>query len=343
MACPECVGRSSLKPDGGDSGRSICHEQILELHILEPNAIAMQQMFVSNHREATQSEILTAEPSLPTAQKTTWCESLKFLNIRAMVKSLQRPAAKRPSSQRTVAKPQFPKALVINLARRRDRWTEVENRLQHIKGLDFERLEAVDGTLDPIGTSEVGQSWTTAANWHYVTRTFKGGKKCGYQVKELQLTIGERGCAASHVMAWQRCCAWRKPILVLEDDARPTGTFAKTLSKALKEVRRSSPHVLWLGYVQAAPWRRRVGPTVREAEYLWTTVAYILWPAGARKLLAELPVNQPVDNFMSHLMAARKLRGFAIVPKVVSQAKGWNEDNDVVHSDDAAWAQDCGA
>ena len=42
----------------------------------------------------------------------------------------------------------------------------------------------------------------------------------------------------------------------------------------------------------------KVGPTVREAEYLWTTVAYILWPAGvayilwpagARKLLAELP------------------------------------------------------
>ena len=145
----------------------------------------------------------------------------------------------------------------------------------------------------------------------------------------------------------------------------------------------------------------KVGPTVREAEYLWTTVAYILWPAGARKLLAELPgaelavsvlrskrgysgsilccffsvhslfhiatclehsgyqyafqfelqqgsmhtrkqqtqpckcklfknlravmktqpasaVNQPVDNFMSHLMAARKLRGFAIVPKVAT-------------------------
>jgi len=259
-----------------------------------------------------------------------------------MVKSLQRPAAKRPSSQRTVAKPQFPKALVINLARREDRWKEVENRLQHIKGLNFERLEAVDGTLDPIRASEVGQSWTTAANWHYVTRTFKGGKKCGYKVKELQLTTGERGCAASHVMVWQRCCAWRKPVLVLEDDARPTGTFAKTLSKALKEVRRSSPHVLWLGYVKAAPWRRKVGPTVREAEYLWTTVAYILWPAGARKLLAELPVNQPVDNFMSHLMAARKLRGFAIAPKVVSQAKGWNEDNDVVHSDDAAWVQDCG-
>eukprot|EP00434_Breviolum_minutum_P040957 symbB.v1.2.036420.t1/scaffold5137.1/size30495/1 len=188
---------------------------------------------------------------------------------------------------------------------------------------------------------KVGRRWTTAKNWKYVTRTFEGGKKCGYRVQELLLTPGERGCAASHVMAWRRCSACRKPMLVLEDDARPRRTFAAVLSKALKEVRGSSPHVLWLGYTKAAPWRRRVSPTVREAEYLWTTVAYILWPSGARKLLAELPVNQPVDNFMSNLVALRTLRGFATVPKLVTQAKGWNEDNDVVHSDEKAWVQNC--
>lgn len=90
---------------------------------------------------------------------------------------------------------------------------------------------------------------------------------------------------------------------------------------------------------------------MREAEYLWTTVAYILWPSGARKLLAELPglatqkhefdamdllsnrcelfaksskprpVNQPVDNFMSNLVALRTLRGFATVPKLAPWQK----------------------
>eukprot|EP00438_Fugacium_kawagutii_P034851 Skav225547 [mRNA] locus=scaffold81:201881:202429:+ [translate_table: standard] len=58
--------------------------------------------------------------------------------------------------------------------------------------------------------------WTTATNWQYVTRTFEGGSKCGYRVKELQLTAGERGCAASHVLAWRRCSEGRKPVLVLE-------------------------------------------------------------------------------------------------------------------------------
>lgn len=38
-------------------------------------------------------------------------------------------------------------------------------------------------------------------------------------LEELLLTPGERGCAASHVMAWRRCSACRKPMLVLEVDA----------------------------------------------------------------------------------------------------------------------------
>lgn len=72
---------------------------------------------------------------------------------------------------------------------------------------------------------------------------------------------------------------------------------------------------------EAAPWRRSVSSAVREAEYLWTTVGYVLWPSGARRLLEALPVDQPVDNFMSDLMSRGRLRGYAIVPPVVKQAK----------------------
>eukprot|EP00434_Breviolum_minutum_P034378 symbB.v1.2.030427.t1/scaffold3249.1/size60221/3 len=69
-----------------------------------------------------------------------------------MVKFVRRPASKR-SSRGGVIQPQFPKALVINLARRRDRWNEVEDRLRRIKGLRFDRLEAVDGTSETIATN----------------------------------------------------------------------------------------------------------------------------------------------------------------------------------------------
>merc|ERR1719215_442100 len=109
--------------------------------------------------------------------------------------------------------------------------------------------------------------------------------------------------------------------MVLEDDALPLKNFQSRTRTALSELSGETPDVLYLGYTQAATWRRRVGTVVQEAEYLWTTVGYVLWPAGARKLLAALPVDQPVDNFMSKLMAAGTLRGFAVVPDIVKQAK----------------------
>jgi len=60
---------------------------------------------------------------------------------------------------------------------------------------------------------------------------------------------------------------------------------------------------LYLGYSQAADWKREVSADVVESIYVWTTVAYIIWPAGARLLLNQLPVNQPVDNWMATLAA----------------------------------------
>ena len=39
---------------------------------------------------------------------------------------------------------------------------------------------------------------------------------------------------------------------------------------------------------------------LQKAEYVWTTVAYVISPLGAKKLLeVARPINQPVDNFMA--------------------------------------------
>ena len=130
-------------------------------------------------------------------------------------------------------------------------------------------------------------------------------------------------------------------MVILEDDAKPLKGFSARLREALQDLSSQETDILYLAYTQAAPWRRTVSASVREAEYLWTTVAYVLWPSGARKLLAALPIDQPVDNFMASLMAQKILRGYAVVPQVVEQAKPWNVDNDVVHSDDTAWVQNC--
>jgi len=238
----------------------------------------------------------------------------------------------------------LPTTVVVNLARRPDRWKSIQRTLNALEGgpLRFERLEAVDGS-NGVPLELVARSWSTARNWRYVVRVFEGGEECGYMQKELDLTPGERGCAASHIVAWRRCAQASGPLMILEDDAAPLKGFMHSLRKALAGVQTESPDILYLGYTQASPWRRKVSNLLREADYLWTTVAYVLWPPGAQKLLAKLPVDQPVDNFMAGLMASRQLRGFAVFPCIVEQAKAWNVDNDVSHSDDAAWIQNCTA
>lgn len=236
----------------------------------------------------------------------------------------------------------LPHALIVNLQRRPDRWEECRQRLNDLGGaLSFERAEAVDGSSEHIPSEVVRHRWSTARNWRYVTNIFEGGKDCGYEAVELDLTVGERGCAASHVVLWRRVAASTEPYVILEDDAKFLPKFVDRTQRALKQLVNAGekPDILYLGYSQAAPWRRKVGSAVNEAEYLWTTVGYILWPLGAKKLLAALPVDQPVDNFMAALTSGRVMRGFAVVPEVVEQAKPWNVDSDVPHSDDVAWQQ----
>ena len=122
------------------------------------------------------------------------------------------------------------------------------------------------------------------------------------------------------------------PLLVLEDDAFPLKAFVSRTQQALDELRVAGedPALLYLGYTRAAPLRRRVGKAVWEAECLWTTVGYIVWPNAARKLLGALPIDQPVDSFLAALTSSGRLRAFAVTPAVLRQAKAWNVDNAVL-------------
>jgi glycosyl transferase family 25 len=232
-------------------------------------------------------------------------------------------------------------ALVVNLDRRPDRMADAASRLrEQCPWLKYTRLPASDGHRDITSPSQCSTSWHTGKNTEYqILRSKRKGwdDLDTYFVRELELTAGERGCALSHIRAWQHCvdhCGEDQPLLVLEDDAAPTAEFTAVLSRAMTAVPRDA-HLLYLGYSQAAEWRREVSSDLVEAEYVWTTVAYIVWPAGARVLLSKLPVNQPVDNFMACLCADRDIKAYCVSPKIVLQVEAWNVNSDVSHSDEA--------
>jgi len=235
-------------------------------------------------------------------------------------------------------------AIVVNLVRRPDRMVGCAARLQaYCPWLPFVRFDACDGRQTVMKESEVVTSWHTGRNVEYQRqRAIRKGwdDLDSYQVRELVLSPGERGCAVSHIRAWEHCLERagdsNRPLLVLEDDAAPTPEFTTSLERALAATPEDA-HILYLGYSQAAEWRREISADVVEAEYVWTTVGYIVWPAGARILLSRLPVNQPVDNWMATLCADNDIKAYCVRPKIIRQAEAWNVNSDVAHSDENYW------
>ena len=85
--------------------------------------------------------------------------------------------------------------------------------------------------------------------------------------------------------------------------------------------------------------RRHTGGAISRhtcrVEYVWTTVGYIIWPAGARLLMSRLPVDGPVDNWMAQMCADGDLKAYCVRPKIIRQCDEWNVNSDVGHSDEA--------
>jgi GR25 family glycosyltransferase involved in LPS biosynthesis len=264
------------------------------------------------------------------------------------------------------------RTIVISLDSRRDRWSKILSQLAPLNKSDvlrIQRLKAAQpmGTKSSVDTearshtsnaifsgvleqqeadgfetlyganfheSDVTKIWSTDTNSKHVPFSYF------YAGNQLMLSKGERGCAMSHIQAWQEVVGGSKdshaPTLILEDDAVLSLDFVHQLRSLLQRTALASnkPDMVYLGYEVAVPLKREVAPGIYEARYLWTTIAYLLWPSGARKLLQALPVNQPVDNFIAALVESGHIKALAVEPKLVHAWNSWDVNSDIAHSDE---------
>ena len=79
------------------------------------------------------------------------------------------------------------------------------------------------------------------------------------------------------------------------------------------------------GGAQVCAWRDEADavhlPNLREAEYLYQTSSYLIWPEAARTLLAHLPIDAPADCFLAKHVLNRRLRALVAKPKLARQAR----------------------
>jgi len=264
------------------------------------------------------------------------------------------------------------KVLLLGLERRPDRRERCEKMLaEHAPWLSVEFFRATDGKADVIPDEEVAKTWNTKCNSLYgayedvmdkngnVLHTAADFADPGV---EYEFSPGERGCAHSHYCMWKRVAEMEGPMLILEDDvqldfertdgSRMSGeVFKERLANGMQAAADKEADVLYLGwsgfrdgnYKHLKAPRGKKSPVVRKAEYVWTTVAYVLWPAGAKKLLDRAqPMNQPVDNFMGWESREGRLSSWVLLDSgdtddtwaggIVTQLD-FNGDSDIKKSD----------
>lgn len=244
---------------------------------------------------------------------------------------------------------------------------------KEVPWLKSEFFRATDGKLDAIPDEEVARTWNTKNNSLYGAYEDvhdKDGKLLYSEQDfsdpgvEYEFSPGERGCAHSHYRMWQLAAKARGPTLILEDDVQlifersggdmsDGSTFTARLELGMQEATKKEADVLYLGWAGHREGNYKhheessasgiASDILRKAEYVWTTVAYVIWPRGAQKLLERAkPLNQPVDNFMAWECRERRLDAYVLLDEgdddetwaggIVTQLD-FNGDSDIKKSD----------
>ncbi|BDA85776.1 hypothetical protein Sa4125_33180 [Aureimonas sp. SA4125] len=190
----------------------------------------------------------------------------------------------------------------INLDRATLRRQQMEAEAGRL-GLAFERFAAV--SVDAVSDAEAGgfgRSW------------------------ERPLSKAELACFLSHQALWRRVAETGRPMLILEDDVRLSPRLAGLCSSPTIEAATDMDLLNLEDFGRRRFVARVLQPLVGDLERLRVSrdkagaAAYVLWPDGARKLLAkaEREGAAPADAFIH---SSRGLVAWQCQPALAIQAE----------------------
>lgn len=216
----------------------------------------------------------------------------------------------------------FDKVYVINLGARQDRWTEISQHLMELGFRSFERVEAVDGSLEKphIYTKiELPFSMRNAENREKIQQ-------------------GHLGCYLSHLKVlrlakqhWNDSPVQEKPhrVLILEDDCCFDATATETVRVALKEIG-DHCQVLMLGANhQKPPLQCDNFSNIVKVQEAFGAHAYgldsHLYDRAIRMLESKLegPSIPPIDVVLTTFQ--KEGYCYATNPLVADQRPGWSD------------------
>jgi len=147
---------------------------------------------------------------------------------------------------------------------------------------------------------------------------------------------GDRGRVDAHVKLWRECASGSKPFLILEDGLMMPPKVGEATAHCTAVVNRMcdpehNPVILYLGgVIDPSQWKEQWLPTnlqqpngervvLREAERVYQSCAYVVWPLAAMRLLSSLPLRTAVDEFIHVHLMQQSMRALVVQPLLVAQ------------------------
>jgi len=122
----------------------------------------------------------------------------------------------------------------------------------------------------------------------------------------VKMTPGELGVILSHYKLWKEIAKKDEPAIILEDDAISTDELTQPRLDIIFDNLPEDFDIYLLGYIDINP--------VEEINQLHSRVyefvlmhSYVISPKGARKLLKYLPIDMPLDTWVSKVAKNLKI------------------------------------
>ena len=215
---------------------------------------------------------------------------------------------------------------VINLDIRTDRLQRVQEQAKK-ESIKIERVKALRSS--EVDDRIISRVWKATLNSKYDSRQDPNAV--------VTLSDGERGCAGSHVHIWRMIEHETTPVCIMEDDVMLRENFKHMLRMAIRWVESNSIEkpILYLEHL-VAEWKSKgddltTTHKIRPITYTWNLGAYILWPSTVKILLENLPMHEPVDNFVARLIHDKQINAVGIDPAIAYQFCN-HCDGNIIHT-----------
>ncbi|HHT7676697.1 glycosyltransferase family 25 protein [Pasteurella multocida] len=206
---------------------------------------------------------------------------------------------------------QFPPIFVISLKNspRRD---IIAQRLNGLK-LNFKFIDGINGKT-------LSQDELNNIDYTFYPQRFAARKP---------LTVGEIGCAMSHLSIYQMMCNEKiARAIILEDDAIVSHEFEAIVKDSLKKVSKNVEILFYdHGKAKSYCWKKTLVENYRLVHYrkpsktskraIMCATAYLITLSGAQKLLQiAYPIRMPAD-YLSGALQLTGLKAYGVEPPCV--------------------------